>query len=94
MPNLASAEKRLRQRVGRTERNRVYKGRVRTVLRHARNALLHKDAAQAESCLAPAQKTLDQIAGKGVISKNKAARLKSRLIHRTRALKTAAEQKA
>ena len=44
MANHASSEKRNRQRVKRTLRNRAVKSSVRTYVKHVREAILAKDA--------------------------------------------------
>jgi small subunit ribosomal protein S20 len=80
MANHASAEKRNRQRIRRTERNRSIKGAVRTLLKKARAALAAGgkpgDAAPA---VADAIKAVDRAASKGVVHPKTAARAKSRL---------------
>ena len=81
MANHASAEKRNRQRIARTERNRSVKGAVRTLLKKARAALATPDAKTADSAtaVAAAVKAVDRAASKGVVHPKTAARTKSRL---------------
>ena len=81
MANHASAEKRNRQRITRTERNRSVKGAVRTLLKKARAALATPDAKAADSAsaVAAAVKAVDRAASKGVVHPKTAARAKSRL---------------
>jgi small subunit ribosomal protein S20 len=81
MANHASAEKRNRQRVARTERNRSVKGAVRTLLKKARATLAMPDvkATDSASALAAAIKAVDRAASKGVVHPKMAARTKSRL---------------
>ena len=81
MANHASAEKRNRQRITRTERNRSVKGAVRTLLKKARAALATPDAnaADSASAVAAAVKAVDRAASKGVVHPKTAARAKSRL---------------
>ena len=81
MANHPSAEKRNRQRIRRTERNRSVKGAVRTLLKKARAALATPDAKVAESAgaVAAAIKAVDRAASKGVVHPKMAARAKSRL---------------
>ena len=80
MANHASAEKRNRKRIRRTERNRRIKGAVRTLLKKARATIA--TAAQpvdsAASVLA-AIKAVDRAAAKGIVHPKMAARAKSRL---------------
>ena len=78
MANHASAEKRNRQRIRRTERNRSIKGAVRTLLKKARAALASTPGDSA-SALAAAVKAVDRAASKGVVHPKMAARAKSRL---------------
>ncbi len=80
MANHASAEKRNRQRIRRTERNRSVKSAVRTLLKKARAALAAA-AKQADSApaIAAAIKAVDRAASKGVVHPKMAARTKSRL---------------
>ena len=81
MANHASAEKRNRQRIRRTERNRSVKGAVRTLLKKARTAIAAPDTKVADSAtaIAAAIKAVDRAASKGVVHVKTAARAKSRL---------------
>jgi small subunit ribosomal protein S20 len=78
MANHPSAEKRNRQRVKRTDRNRAVKSEVRTVIKKARTAIetAPKDAKEAVKAAASA---IDIAKAKGVVHKKAAARKKSRL---------------
>jgi len=78
MAHHASAEKRNRQRIRRTERNRSIKGAVRTLLKKARSALA-TGGNDSSSALAAAVKAVDRAASKGVVHPKTAARAKSRL---------------
>ncbi len=80
MANHASAEKRNRQRIRRTERNRSVKGAVRTLLKKARAtiATAAKPVDSAAAVLA-AIKAVDRAAAKGVVHPKMAARAKARL---------------
>lgn len=79
MANIKSAEKRNRQVVRRTARNRVVRGTSRTAIKRARTALAAEAPETREEVL-NAMRALDRAAGKGVIHKNNAARRKSRLM--------------
>jgi small subunit ribosomal protein S20 len=80
MANHASAEKRNRQRITRTERNRSIKGAVRTLLKKARAALAVADKpGDSATAVAAAVKAVDRAASKGVVHPKTAARAKSRL---------------
>ncbi len=76
MPNIRSAKKRMRQSVKRRARNRVKRAALRTAVKQARTATSSDEAAAA---FRSAEQLLDRAAQKGLISKNKAARHKSRL---------------
>lgn len=78
MANHASAEKRNRQRIRRTDRNRAAKSALRTELKKARAAVEAKPA-DAVAAVKSAISTADQTASKGVIPKKRAARIKARL---------------
>lgn len=88
MANHASAEKRNRQRITRTERNRGAKSALRTELKKARTAVIKGDGAAA---VKTATSMADKTASKGVIPKKRAARLKARL---AKALHKAAKAKS
>ncbi|NLA04985.1 MAG: 30S ribosomal protein S20 [Firmicutes bacterium] len=79
MPITRSAEKRMRQTVKRTARNRRMKSMVKTTIRHFEEALQEGDHESARDNLKIAVRRIDQAAAKGVIHKNNAARKKSRL---------------
>ena len=81
MANHASAEKRNRQRIVRTERNRSVKGAVRTLVKKARAAVTATGAKGADiaATVAAAVKAVDRAASKRVVHPKTAARVKSRL---------------
>ncbi len=79
MPNIKSAKKRVLVAKLRNERNKAAKTELKTVLKKAR-----AEDATAEAVKSAAIK-LDKSAGKGLIHKNKAARLKSRLAKKANA---------
>jgi len=78
MANIKSAEKRNRQAIKRTARNRVTRGSARTAVKKARLAIESGDPNAMQAVLA-AEKALDRAASKGVIHPNNASRRKSRL---------------
>lgn len=90
MANHSSAEKRNRQRVTRTERNRAGKSALRTQLKKAR-ALVESKPTEAAAAVKSAISDADKTASKGVIPKKRAARIKARL---SRALHKALKAKA
>lgn len=79
MANHPSAEKRNRQRVARTERNRAAKSSVRSAVKKARTAIAAGDQAAAKQSVASASTALAKAAKKGVLHKNAASRVTSRI---------------
>ena len=80
MANNPSAEKRNRQTVGRRQRNRAQRSRMRTAVKTLREAIETGDAATARQLLPEALSLIDHTARKGAIHDNAAARTKSRLV--------------
>lgn len=81
MPNTKGAKKRLRQSIVRRDRNRAKKTRLRHSLRKFREAVAAKNLDEAKELSIATAKLLDKAAAHGVIHRNKAARLKSRMSH-------------
>lgn len=79
MANHPSAAKRARQRIKRTNRNRLLLGSLRSSLKRARAALGGGNASEAQSVVVQATRAAARAAGKGIIHRNAAARLSSRL---------------
>ncbi len=79
MPNIKSAEKRVRQSERRRVRNRIYRSSARTAVKKAR-ALIEAGDPGAQEAVMKAVRILDKAAQKGVIHANNAARRKSRLL--------------
>lgn len=85
MANHPSAEKRNRQRIKRTDRNRAVTSSVRTLVKRVRTALHAKDKAAAATALKAATVALDKAASKGVFHPKAASRTIARLsaqVHR------------
>ena len=78
MANHKSSLKRIRQTETRRLRNRYYAKTARNAVRNLRKMT---DKAEAQEKFVSLTSMLDRLAGKGVISKNKAANLKSKLAH-------------
>ena len=76
MANHKSAIKRIRQSEARRLRNRYYSKTMRNAVRKLRN---NEDKAAVNEDLKKVTAMLDKLAGKGIISNNKAANLKSKL---------------
>jgi len=89
-PRLASGRKRARQNVKLNAANTSLRSRYRTFVKNVERAVLTGDKAKATEALAKAQSVIDSIADKGIFHKNKAARDKSRLSAKVKALASAA----
>ena len=89
MANHFSALKRVRQDEKRTEYNRQNKSRLRHQIRAMRRALTAKNAKGALELLPQTFSLIDRSAKIGIIKKNTAARYKSKLHLRVKALQTA-----
>ncbi len=77
MPNIKSAEKRVRQIKTRTLRNRALKSRLKTFRKNVQTAVEDGSKEDAESKLRLFFKSVDKAAKQNVIHKNAAARYKS-----------------
>jgi small subunit ribosomal protein S20 len=80
----------LRQSLERRTRNRAVKSSLKTQIKKVLTAVEEGDGAASDTEFRSAAKKLDQAAAKGVIHRNKAARLKSRLSKRLKAAKQTA----
>jgi len=89
VPNLPSAAKRVKQNERNRERNRARKTALKTETRKLLDALHDGNADQAKTLLTTVTKKLDQIAAKGTLHRNTAARRKSRLAKRVNAVAAA-----
>ena len=76
MPNVKSAEKRMRTNKLREERNKSKRSRLRSAIKNARSA---DTAESAEKSFQTAKSLLDRAAAKRLVHPNKAARLKAQL---------------
>ena len=79
MANSAQARKRARQANVRRDHNMSQRSELRTAIKNVRKAILAGDKAAAQAVFVQAQTTIDSIADKNIIHKNKAANLKSSL---------------
>ena len=79
MANHPSAEKRNRQRIVRTERNRGATSALRTAIKKARAAVAAGDKDKAKGSVAVAERALARAASKGVIHPRTAARTTARI---------------
>ncbi|MBN2050956.1 MAG: 30S ribosomal protein S20 [Spirochaetales bacterium] len=79
MPEQSSAAKRHRQSLNRRERNRSVRSSVRTANKRFIEAVSAKNIEEARERLYKFTKLIDTAAGKGIYTKNTAARKKSRM---------------
>mgnify|MGYP006250841945 FL=1 len=86
MANIKSAIKRARQNVKRNALKSSQRASTRTAVKAVLGAIEENDKDSAKTALAAAVRTLDAMAGKKVISKNKASRTKSRLSKKIKSL--------
>ncbi|MEG8947667.1 30S ribosomal protein S20 [Rosettibacter firmus] len=86
MAHHKSAEKRIRQTIKRTQRNKAALSKIKTLIKKVYNT---KDKVLAEKYFKEAVSTLDKQAAKGRIHKNNAARKKSALAKYLNSLLTA-----
>ncbi|MDO5090447.1 MAG: 30S ribosomal protein S20 [Cardiobacteriaceae bacterium] len=86
MANSAQAKKRIRQAEKARALNASQRSSMRTYVKNVLKAIASGDKAAAQSAFVKASSMLDRSARKGLIHKNKAARLKSRINAKVRAL--------
>ena len=87
---IASGLKSARQDVKLNAANTALRSKFRTVVKNMQKAVAAGDAAKATEQFRSAQSAIDSIADKGIFHKNKAARHKSRLAAKVKALTAAA----
>jgi small subunit ribosomal protein S20 len=83
---LASGRKRARQDVELNARNSALRSRFRSMVKHVHKAVAGGDKTKAAEVFKSAQSVIDSVADKGIFHKNKAARVKSRLAAKVKAL--------
>ncbi len=86
MANIKSAIKRARQNVKRRQHNASARSMFRTYVKNMLKAVIAGDKEAAQTAYAKAQPIIDKATSKGLIHKNKAARIKSRLVARLKAM--------
>jgi small subunit ribosomal protein S20 len=86
MANTISSLKRVRQTKRKAEVNRLRKTRLRHQIRSVRRLLEKKDASAAQAVLPATFSLIDRSAKWGIIKKNTAARYKSRISARIKAI--------
>ncbi len=90
MANIASAQKRIRQTLKRTARNKARKSRVHGALRKVEEAVASGSKEEAAAAFRAAQPELQRAVTKGVLKANTVSRKLSRLSARIKAVQTAA----
>jgi small subunit ribosomal protein S20 len=86
MANIASAEKRIRQTLKRTARNKARKSRVHTAIRKVEEAVAAGNKEQALAAFRAAQPELQRAVSRGVLKANTVSRKISRLSARVKAV--------
>jgi small subunit ribosomal protein S20 len=86
LANSAQARKRARQSEDRRQRNTGRRSMMRTEVKKLLAAIESGDKEGAQAAFKTVEPVLDRMAGNGLIHKNKAARQKSRLSARVKAL--------
>ena len=89
-PRLASGRKRARQNIKLNAAHTSLRSKYRTVIKNVEKAVAAGEKDKAVELFSKMQGVVDSIADKGIFHKNKAARDKSRLYARVKALATAA----
>ncbi|UOF88906.1 30S ribosomal protein S20 [Fodinisporobacter ferrooxydans] len=79
MPNIKSAEKRVRISETRRLRNASAKSALRTSIKKFEAAVTANDVELAQATLKSALRTIDKAVSKGILHRNAAARKKSRM---------------
>jgi small subunit ribosomal protein S20 len=86
MANIASARKRARQAEKRRQHNAALRSELRSAVRDIRKAITAGDKKAARDVFQRSVSVIDSIADKNIIHKNTAARHKSRLAARLKAM--------
>jgi len=86
MANSASARKRIRQVVKRTQVNRSRLSELRSAVRRVEEAIASGDKSAAQTAFLAAQPLLDRGARRGVVTRNGVSRKVSRLAHRIKGM--------
>lgn len=82
MPTIKSSKKRLRQRKKRQATNKKRKQQLKSVVKKIENLLDQGEHEQARDLIPELMRKADQAVAKGPLHKNKASRIKSKLMKR------------
>ncbi|MEO8464322.1 MAG: 30S ribosomal protein S20 [Gammaproteobacteria bacterium] len=86
MANIKSAKKRARQAIKRRAHNVALRSRVRTAVRNVVKAVESGNKDVAKATFAAVVPEIDRMAGKGILTKSRAAHYKSQLNAKLRAM--------
>ena len=86
MANIKSAKKRARQAIKRRAHNVAMRSRVRTAVRNVVKAVESGNKDVAKATFAAVVPEIDRMAGKGILTKSRAAHYKSQLNAKLRAM--------
>jgi len=86
LANIKSAQKRARQNIVRRARNQALRSRGRTAIKKVLKAIQAGDREAATALFRAAVPEIDRLVTKGLIAKNRAAKYKSRLNAKLRAM--------
>ena len=86
MPNIKSAKKRVLISEKARQHNVAARSKMRTLVKNVLKAVMAGNKDEAKAAFALAEPILDRAAGKGLIHKNKAARHKSKLAAKIKAM--------
>lgn len=86
MANIKSAIKRARQNIKLRKHNASARSMYRTYIKNVLKAVEAGNPEAAKAAYASAQPVIDKAASKGILHKNKASRIKSRLSARVKAM--------
>ncbi|MBQ3884315.1 30S ribosomal protein S20 [Succinivibrio sp.] len=86
MPNIKSAKKRVVISEKARQHNVAARSKMRTLVKNVLKAVMAGNKDEAKAAFALAEPVLDRAAGKGLIHKNKAARHKSKLAAKIKAM--------
>ncbi len=86
MPNIKSAKKRVRSNAKKKDVNTLVRSSMRTAIKNCEKAVVVGNKEEASNKLNIALQRVDKACTSGIIHKNKAARLKSRLTRAVNAM--------
>lgn len=87
MPNIKSAEKRVKVIEAKTMQNKVVKSALRTSIKKFETTVAAGDSAAAGAAYIDAVKKVDSASNRGILHKNNAARKKSQMAKKLNAVK-------